>query len=95
MAGLALVALIAAGWRQNARATRRPPVREPLVRRPWEPIGIAETTVPLYKRPGLLKRAWAAIAGLGLAVVIGAVAATITAFGSAYVVITLTDMLKH
>ena len=58
------------------------------------PIGIAEATVPLYKRPSLLRRAWAAVASAGIAVVIGAVFAIIVAFGSAFVVITLTDLLK-
>ena len=59
------------------------------------PIGIAEATVPLYKRPNILRRVWAAVASAGIGVVIGAVAAIIIAFGSAYIVITLTDLLKQ
>lgn len=58
------------------------------------PIGIAEATVPLYKAPNPLRRIWAAVASAGLGIVIGAVTAIIIAFGSAYVVVTLTDLLK-
>lgn len=94
MAGLAIVALVLAGWRKNARASAKAP-RAPAVRRRWEPIGVGETTVPLYKRPGLLRRLWALVAGSGLAIVMGAVLATIVAFGLAYVVTTLTDLLKQ
>ncbi len=95
MAGLAVVALVLAGWRKNARATPRIPRRAPIVRRPWVPIGIAETTTPLYKRPGLLRRVWSIVASSAIAVVMGAVVATVTAFGLAYIVITLTDLLKQ
>ncbi len=94
MAALAIVALVLAGWRKNARAIPRTPRREPKLRRPRVPIGVAEATVPLYKRPNILRRVWAAVASGGLAVVIGAVAATIIAFGTAYLVITLTDLLQ-
>ncbi len=59
------------------------------------PIGIAETPATLYKRPGILRRIWAVIAGSGLAVVIGVVLATVTAFGLAWIVTTMTDLLKQ
>jgi hypothetical protein len=95
MAGLALVALVLAGWRKPARPTARTHRRDPIVRRPWEPIGIAETTTSLYKRPSLLRRIWAVVAGSGLAIVIGAVLAIVVAFGTAALVITLTDLLKQ
>ena len=95
MAGLAILALAFAGWRKNARAVPRIPRRAPVVRRPWVPIGIAETVTPLYKRPGPLRRVWSIVATSGIAVVMGAVLATITAFGLAYIVITLTDLLKQ
>ncbi len=95
MAGLAIAALVLAGWRKNARAVPRVPRRAPIVRRPWVPIGIAETTAPLYKRPGPLRRVWAIVASSGIALVMGAVLATVTAFGLAYIVITLTDLLKQ
>ena len=94
MAALAIVALALAGWRKNARAMPRTPRREHKVRRPRVPIGIAEATVPLYKRPNILRRAWAAVASLGIAVVIGVVSAIVISFGTAYAVVTLTDLLK-
>lgn len=95
MAALAVAALVFAGWRQNARAVPRSPRVEPKFRRPRVPIGIAEATVPLYKRPNVFRRVWAACASLGIGVVVGAVTAIVTAFGLAYIVITLTDLLRQ
>jgi hypothetical protein len=95
MAGLAMVALVLAGWRKNARATTRVPRRDPILRRRWAPVGIAETTAPLYRRPGPLRRAWAIVASSGIAVVIGVVIAITIAFATSYLVITLTDLLKQ
>ena len=63
-------------------------------RRRWEPIPIAETTTSLYKRPSLLRRLMAAMAGSAIAIVIGAVAAVVIAFGTGLLVMTLTDLLK-
>jgi ABC-type nitrate/sulfonate/bicarbonate transport system permease component len=94
MAGLAMFALVLAGWRKNARATARTPRGEPLVRRRWEPVPVAETTTSLYKRPSLLRRLWAFAAGSGLAIVIGAVTAVVIAFATGLLVMTLTDLLK-
>lgn len=95
MAGLAMLALALAGWRKNARATARSPRGEPILRRNWVPVDVAETTTTLDKRSGLLRRVWAAVAGTGLAVVIGAVIAVVVAFGTGYLVITLTGLLKQ
>ncbi len=95
MVALAIAALVAAGWRKTARATPRTPRKEPVVRKNWVPIGIAETTVPLYRRPNVLRRIWAIVASSGIALVIGAVLAIIVAFGVATAVITLTDLLKQ
>jgi len=95
MVGLAMLALVLAGWRKTARPTPRTPRRDPLVRRSWEPVGVAETTTSLYKRPSLLRRLWAVVASSGIAVVIGTVLAIVVAFGSALLVITLTDLLKQ
>ena len=95
MVGLAMLALVLAGWRKTARPTPRTPRRDPMLRRSWEPIGVAETTTSLYKRPSLLRRLWALVAGSGIAIVIGAVFAIVIAFGSAFLVITLTDLLKQ
>jgi hypothetical protein len=95
MVALAMAALVAAGWRKTARATTRTPRREPVVRRKWVPIGVAETTVPLYRRPNVLRRIWAVVASSGLAIVTGAVLAIVIAFALSYAVITLTDLLKQ
>ena len=95
MAGLAIVALALAGWRKNARAAPRSPRGESIIRRSWEPVPIAESTTTLYKRPGPLRRLMAAVAGSGIAIVIGAVLAIVIAFGTGYLVITLTDLLKQ
>jgi len=95
MAGLAILALVLAGWRKNARATARIPRGEPILRRPWAPVPIAETTTSLYKSPGLLRRLWAVVAGSALAIAIGAVLAVVIAFGTGWLVITLTDLLKQ
>ncbi len=59
-----------------------------------EPIPIAETTTALYKRPSLPRRLMAAVAGSAIAIVIGAVAAVVIAFGTGMLVMTLTDLLK-
>ena len=95
MAGLAIAALVLAGWRKNARAVPRNPRREPKIARERVPIGIAEAVVPLYKRPNPIRRASAAVASAGIGIVIGAVLAIVVAFGSAWLVITLTDLLKQ
>ena len=94
MAGLSILALVFIGWRKTARAVPQSPRAEPKLRRPRVPIGIAEATVPLYKPPHILRRIASAIASLGLSVIIGVIGAIVIAFGTAYVVITLTDLLK-
>jgi hypothetical protein len=95
MVGLAIVALLFAGWRKTARPAPPTPRGTPLLRRAWEPVPIAETTTPLYRRPGVLRRIWAVVAGSALAIVIGATLAVIISFGTAMLVITLTDLLKQ
>ena len=94
MAGLAMLALVLAGWRKNARATARTPRGEPNRAQRWEPIPIAETTTSIYKRPSLPRRLLAAATGSALAIVIGAVAVVVIAFGTGILVTTLTDLLK-
>jgi hypothetical protein len=93
IAGLAIVALIATGWRKTARATANPA----RARRPDRaPTGVEVKAVqtPLHRRPHVLKRVWAVLASGALAVWVGAVVATAVGFGVAFVVITLTHMLK-
>ena len=75
IAGLAVGALVLAGWRKPARAKGRPP-RVPWVRE-RQPIAVDHDPAPLYRRPGPIRRILAAIASGGLAVVTGAIAATV------------------
>ena len=59
------------------------------------PYQIARSGRPPYQAAGLLRRLWSLVAGSGLAIVIGAVVATLTAFGLAFIVTVLTNMLKQ
>ncbi len=58
-------------------------------------MGVHEESAPLYRPASMLRRVWAALAGTGLAIWVGAIAATILGFGVAFLVITLTSMLKR
>lgn len=93
IAGLAIVALIASGWRKPARATVDPARAAP-ENGTARPAKFVEQNVPLVEHTPLWRRVWSAVAGGGLALWVGAVAATVIAFGGAWIVITLTDMLK-
>jgi hypothetical protein len=94
IAGLAIVALIATGWRKTARATANPA----RARRPDRaPTGVEVVTVdtPMDHHAHTLKRVWSVVAASALAVWVGAIVATVLGFGVAYAVITLTHMLKR
>lgn len=93
IAGLAIVALLFAGWRKTARAQTRAP-RSSLVPPKRVPYPVVEIVAAPYRSPGPLRRAWSIVASSGLAIVIGAVIATVTAFGVAWTVTTLTDLLR-
>jgi hypothetical protein len=94
MAGLAIVALIATGWRKPARATADPA-------RAWRPsrapvgVELKEVRAPAATRTRWWRRLWSVVASSVLAVWVGAILATVVAFGLAWTVITLTDMLKQ
>lgn len=94
MAGLAIVALLLAGWRKTARAQPKRPrsPHDPPKRVPYE---LAHTVAEPYRPAGPLRRVWAVVASSGLVVVIGAVIATVTAFALAVIVTTLTDLLRQ
>lgn len=94
IAGLAIVALIAAGWRKPARASA-PTAREGRRSRQQIPVELAEGEAYLHDRTSLARKIWAIAASSTLAVVIGAVIATVVAFGIAFTVIRLTDMLRR
>lgn len=101
--GLAIVALVASGWRKTARAQTR--LRREVatdntggtsIRLPRRvPIEIVEHPAESYRAAGPIRRLWALIASAGLTAVIGAVVATVAGFGIAVMVTVLTDLLKQ
>jgi hypothetical protein len=94
IAGLAIVALIAAGWRKPARATA--PFARGLRRsRGRTPIEVAEIDTEIHRRTPVWRRLWAVTASSAIAVVTGAVLATLVSAALAYSVVTLTDMLRR
>jgi hypothetical protein len=94
IAGLAMLALLLAGWRKTARAQPKP-LRRPLEPPRRVPHQVVEAVAQPYRPASALRRLWAVVASSGLALVIGAVIATVTAFSLAWVVTTLTDLLKQ
>ena len=93
IAGLAVTALVLAGWRKPARARSRQPRGSWALER--RPTPVDHQSAPLYRRPGPIRRVWAAVASAGLAVVAGAIAATVLSFGVAWTVVRLTSLLKR
>ena len=94
IAGLAIVALVATGWRKPARVTADPArARQPS----RAPVGLEVTDVeaPTYRRPRLYRRVWAVLASSVLAVWVGAITATVIGFVAALMVIRLTEMLNR
>lgn len=94
IAGLAIVALVLAGWRKTARAQPKSP-RDPLRQPKRLPHEVVHVVAQPYRPAGVLRRVWAVIAGSGLTLVTGAVLATVTAFALAVIVTTLTNLLKQ
>ena len=91
--GLAIAALVATGWRRTVHASadmERTRGQQAV----QEAIQLSEEQAPLDAPVPWLKKLWSAVAGFGLAVWVGAAAATVIAFGTAYLVVTLTNMLK-
>lgn len=94
IAGLAILALIASGWRKPARAATDP-ARARFLRGLPAQVPVVEEKAPLAEHTPLWRRIWSVVASGGLALCVAAVAATVIAFGTAWIVITLTDMLKQ
>jgi len=93
IAVLAIVGLVAAGWRKPARATANP-ARAMLPRRARVGLPVEETRATLHRRPQWWRKIWALVAGSTMAVLTGMIVATVIAFGASWVVITLSHMLK-
>ncbi len=94
IAGLAIVALVATAWRPRARAGVDP-ARTRQLERLAAPQPVTEIRAPLEAHTPWLRRVWSALAGFGLAVWVGAALATIVGFGTAWLVVTLTSMLRR
>jgi ABC-type nitrate/sulfonate/bicarbonate transport system permease component len=94
VAGLAILALIAAGWRKPARAAMVP-ARATRNRRQPPPIELFESATEMHQRTPLWRRVVAVFASSAIAIVTGAVIATIVAAGLAFGVVRLTDMLRR
>lgn len=93
IAVLAIVALVAAGWRKPARATANP-ARALRPRRARIGMPVVEVAAPLHRRPQWWRKIWALVAGSTMAAVMGVIAATLIGFGASWIVITLSHMLK-
>lgn len=94
MAGLAVVALLFAGWRKTARAAPRVPrVRRAVV----GPTGFAvsEVEAPYHHRTPVWRKVWALAGTVVLMVVVGAATATVVGYSVAWTVTTLTELLKQ
>jgi hypothetical protein len=94
IAGLAVVALIASGWRKPARATpaftraRRFPRR-------GAAVAVLDGAAPIHAGTPWWRRILAVFGSGVIAVVMGAVLATVTAVGVAAAVIRLTTLLRR
>lgn len=95
IAGLAIVALVATGWRKTARATAAA-TRGRRHSRAFDRLAdLDELEAPMQLRTSMLRRLWAAIAGSAIAVVVGAMLATVVSFTLAWIVIRATGMLQR
>jgi hypothetical protein len=96
LAGLAVVALLATGWRKPARARVDSSRRDDLnAHFTAERPRFEEAPASLYRPAPWWRRVWSLVWGGALAVWVGAVFATLIGFGVADAVITLTDLLKR
>ena len=91
IAGLALAALVLTGWRKPARAEPRSP------RGPDDRVGIVvdHLDTQLYRRPGVVRRLLAAILSGGIGLLVGVLTAIVVAFGTAWAVIWMTNLLHR
>ncbi|MEI8240583.1 MAG: hypothetical protein WCI22_14305 [Actinomycetota bacterium] len=94
IAGLAIVALIATGWRKPARATADPArARRPQLANPG--VEVDELATPIGAPTHWYRRLWALVASTALMFWVAVALATVIGFGGAWLVITLTRMLKR
>lgn len=89
IAGLAIAALLLTGWRKPARAEPRSPR--------GDRVGyvVDHVDTPLYRRPGIIRRVFAVVASGGIGILVGVLGAIVIAFGTAFAVIWLTNLLQQ
>ncbi len=92
MAGLAIVALLLAGWRKPARAEPRSP--RGAIRRGTQGIVVEHFDTQPYRRPGPIQRLLALAASGGIGIFAGVIAAILVSFSVATAVIWLTNLLQ-
>jgi len=90
--GLALFALLCAGWRKSARAAPRLPRG---MKPPRAGIAVTEVAAPSYRRTPIWRRVWALGSASFLTVLTGALLAIVLAFAVSWVVTTLSELLKR
>jgi hypothetical protein len=94
VAGLAIVALVLTGWRKTARAT--PKTSRGTATKPRQvAVPVIREPTPAYHPPNPVQRLVSLVTSGGLALLVGAVIATVTAFAIAVIVTTMTNLLKQ
>jgi ABC-type dipeptide/oligopeptide/nickel transport system permease subunit len=94
IAVLAIVALVATGWRKPARVTvaSTRATRRSLQR---GHVAVADVGGVPHRPTPVWRRIWAVLAGSSLAVVTGAVIAIVLSLGLGWIVVTLSDLLRR
>ena len=93
IAGLAILALVLTGWRKTASAT--PKTSRGTATTPRQvPIQVDRQPTPAYHSPNPVQRLVSLLTSGGLALLVGAVIATVSAFAIAVIVTTMTNLLK-
>jgi hypothetical protein len=92
IAVLAVVALIATGWRKPARATV---ASTRASRRTWQraAVTVADVGGVPHRPTPVWRKLWAVLAGSGLAVITGALIAIALSVALGWIVVTLSDLL--
>lgn len=94
IAGLAIIALVLTGWRKTARAT--PKTSRGTATAPRQvPIQVVRQPTPAYHPPNAAQRMISLITSGGVALLVAAVIATVSAFAIAVIVTTMTNLLKQ
>ncbi len=93
LAALATIALIAVGWRKPAKALGRS-LRDPF-QGIEQPTITQEAPTDPYVPASVARRLWSAGAAGGMALILGAVVATVLGYGAAVFVIEVTSLLKR